>query len=58
METHAESKQSVFIDAAAQSHDAVSAEELRSEKNILRWQAYLPQDCIERMIEMGWDITT
>jgi hypothetical protein len=30
----------------------------RSEKNILQWMKYLPEDCIKRMIEMGWDVTT
>jgi hypothetical protein len=30
----------------------------RSEENILRWMEYLPDDCICRMIEMKWDITT
>jgi hypothetical protein len=30
----------------------------RSESNILQWMKYLPEDCITRMIEMGWDVTT
>jgi hypothetical protein len=30
----------------------------RSEANILCWMEYLPQDCIETMIRMGWDLTT
>jgi hypothetical protein len=30
----------------------------RSENNILQWMAYLPEDCIRRMIAMGWDVTT
>ena len=29
-----------------------------SEKNIFIWMTYLPQDCIERMIRMGWDCST
>jgi hypothetical protein len=29
-----------------------------SEKNILTWMTYLPQDCIEMMIRMGWDCST
>ena len=29
-----------------------------SEDNILRWMKYLPQDCIETMIRMGWDVST
>jgi hypothetical protein len=35
-------------------HDANA----RSEANILCWMEYLPQDCIETMIRMGWDLTT
>jgi hypothetical protein len=34
------------------------ADVARSERNILRWMAYLPQDCIKTMIRMGWDVTT
>jgi hypothetical protein len=30
----------------------------RSEKNLLQWMAYLPEDCIRTMIQMGWDVTT
>lgn len=30
----------------------------RSEENVLQWMSYLPQDCIESMIRMGWDFTT
>lgn len=36
-------------DAAGAAHSA---------KNILQWMSYLPPDCIERMIAMGWDRTT
>jgi hypothetical protein len=30
----------------------------RSDTNILKWQEYLPEDCIRRMIQMKWDVTT
>jgi hypothetical protein len=30
----------------------------RSQANILRWMEYLPEDCIKKMIEMGWDFST
>jgi hypothetical protein len=30
----------------------------RSEENIQKWMSYLPEDCINTMIEMGWDVTT
>jgi hypothetical protein len=29
-----------------------------SESNILQWAKYLPEDCINKMIEMRWDVTT
>jgi hypothetical protein len=35
-----------------------SASIAHSEANILRWKEYLPEDCIARMIQMKWDITT
>jgi hypothetical protein len=30
----------------------------RSDMNILKWQEYLPEDCIRCMIQMKWDVTT
>jgi hypothetical protein len=42
------------IDELFSSVDAVR----RSESNILQWMKYLPEDCINRMIQMGWDVTT
>jgi hypothetical protein len=30
----------------------------RSERNIVQWTSYLPEDCIKAMIAMGWDVTT
>jgi hypothetical protein len=38
--------------------DESDADIARSEKNILQWMTYLPDDCIRMMILMGWDITT
>jgi hypothetical protein len=31
---------------------------VHSEENIRCWMEYLPQDCIETMIRLGWDCTT
>jgi hypothetical protein len=42
------------IDPALDDADAVR----RSENNILQWMKYLPEDCVSRMIEMRWDVTT
>ena len=30
----------------------------RSELNIRIWQSYLPEDCVQTMIEMGWHVST
>lgn len=35
-----------------------SVDAARSEDNILEWMAYLPEDCVRTMIDMGWDLTT
>jgi hypothetical protein len=43
--------------AIDQSYDDADAVR-RSESNILQWMKYLPEDCINRMIAMGWDVTT
>jgi hypothetical protein len=29
----------------------------RAAANILAWRSYLPQDCVDTMIKMGWDST-
>jgi hypothetical protein len=64
MDTHAQAPQRVFVDllgglSAASSMDAQSdADVARSEKNVLNWMAYLPEECIRTMIQMGWDVTT
>ena len=38
--------------------DFVDFDVVRSEANILRWMEYLPQDCIDTMIRLGWDVST
>jgi hypothetical protein len=64
MNTYTQVQQNVFIDLledlpANSSLDAQSeADVARSERNILQWMEYLPEDCIETMIRMGWDVTT
>jgi hypothetical protein len=30
----------------------------RSARNISLWQSYLPHDCVQSMINMGWDHST
>ena len=66
METDTQVQPWLFLERTAESWDAPApagvvdsnADVARSEANILRWMAYLPQDCIEAMIRMGWDVTT
>jgi hypothetical protein len=66
METDIQVQPHFFMELARELWDAPApagvpvgnAELVRSEDNILGWMAYLPQDCIEAMIRMGWDLTT
>jgi hypothetical protein len=64
MDTHTQTLQRVIFDllgglSVASSMDAQSdADVARSEKNVLKWMAYLPEDCVRTMIQMGWDVTT
>jgi hypothetical protein len=64
MDTYTQAPQRVFIDvlaglSATSSMDVQNDTDVaRSEKNVLQWMAYLPQDCIRTMIQMGWDMTT
>jgi hypothetical protein len=64
MDTYTQMPQRVFVDLPPElpttsSIDAQSdADVARSEKNVLEWMTYLPEDCIRTMIQMGWDVTT
>ena len=66
MTTEAETQQSVYaprygeiLDNATDFYEPTDADgAARSARNILQWKAYLPRDCINRMIAMGWDRTT
>jgi hypothetical protein len=50
----------VFITAMAAPTDSPANEDeiTRSAQNIREWMAYLPRNCVETMIRMGWDKTT
>jgi hypothetical protein len=37
---------------------AIGVRSLRSQGNVLLWRTYLPEDCVNTMIRMGWDRTT
>jgi hypothetical protein len=66
MQTDTQVQPQVFMELAAELWDAPApagvgvgnTDLVRSEENILRWMAYLPEDCIRTMVLMGWDITT
>ena len=64
MDTYAQVPHGVFTDllegqSATSWMDVQSDTDIaRSEENILQWMAYLPEDCIRTMIQMGWDVTT
>jgi hypothetical protein len=64
MDTYTQAPPRVFVDlleglSTTSPMDAQSdADVARSEMNLLQWMAYLPEDCIRTMIQMGWDVTT
>jgi hypothetical protein len=37
---------------------ADAADAAHAADNIAQWRAYLPSDCIEAMVAMGWDRST
>jgi hypothetical protein len=41
-----------FVDSPAPAMDA------RSANNIADWSSYLPADCVDAMVSLGWDRTT
>jgi hypothetical protein len=65
MDTNTQVPQRCFVEVPSESLDAVlpidaraNDDIRRSEDNILQWMSYLPEDCIRRMIAMGWDVST
>ncbi len=67
MDTNAQVREGILIEPSMERLDVPSAMSSRfddanavrrSEDNILQWMKYLPEDCINKMIEMEWDITT
>ena len=64
MDTYAQAPRRVFIDLVedlspmSSMDPRIDADVARSESNILQWTAYLPEDCVKTMIQMGWDVTT
>jgi hypothetical protein len=67
METDAKVDQRLLVELSAESMSGESsnddawlpdAEERHAGNNILEWLSYLPDDCVNTMIEMGWDAST
>jgi hypothetical protein len=66
MDTYTQVLQRVFVEFPEEISDSASSTDVetngvdvaRSENNVLQWMAYLPEDCIRTMIQMGWDVTT
>ena len=66
MEADSQAQQRVSAEMPTEPSEASAAVEVqvstadaaRSEDNILQWMAYLPEDCVRTMIEMGWDVST
>jgi hypothetical protein len=66
MEDDSQVQQRVSAEVSTESSEASatvevqvsSADAARSEDNVLQWMAYLPEDCVRTMIDMGWDLTT
>jgi hypothetical protein len=66
MQTDSRMPQPAFVELPADPPGAATstavplndADAVRSEENILQWMAYLPEDCIRTMIDMGWDVST
>jgi hypothetical protein len=44
-------------DSAAELANQVKADVKPSTETIEKWRAYLPEDCVNTMIKMGWDKT-
>ena len=45
-------------DIASLKTTRTDAEVARSDSNVIQWMSYLPEDCINTMIAMGWDVST
>ena len=64
MDTHTQVPQRAFADLQDESSTAAPVDSdgdsraAISERNILQWMTYLPEDCIRAMIQMGWDEST
>jgi hypothetical protein len=66
MKTYTQAQQQASVELQTEPPDVPApvqmrdygADAARSEENILQWMSYLPEDCVETMIQMSWDVTT
>ena len=45
-------------DTTGSAEQMTGIERRRSAKNIRLWRSYLPEDCVDAMVRMGWDRNT
>jgi head-tail adaptor len=45
-------------DDPIKSAEQITADNERSERNVRLWSSYLPPECVNAMIRMGWDRST
>lgn len=46
------------VDASRPSGPGDAAQSRRAQANVESWRSYLPADCVDTMIRMGWHHTT
>jgi hypothetical protein len=47
-----------YVELEAEEMAPTDVDQSRSEANIREWRAYLPADCVQTMIGLGWDLST
>jgi hypothetical protein len=50
--------ESAWLGSALGEMSLTYAEHMHSEANVCLWRSYLPVDCVNRMIAMGWHLST
>ncbi len=61
MEPEAQLREGAVMDEAGADQDSTLSknfEVARSVYNLSVWKSYLPSDCVNAMIRMGWDYST
>jgi hypothetical protein len=50
--------ESAWLGVALSEMSLTLAEHVRSEANVCLWRSYLPANCVNTMIAMGWHLST